>query len=69
MHDLFANDDFRQQWLIALGWTGSVAVGAEMREQEYERLADVVKRAVDWPEIKRIIGLDVVELGEASGAE
>ena len=69
LHDLFANDDFRQQWLIALGWTGSVAAGAGMREQEYERLAEVVKRAVDWPEIKRIIGLDVVEPGEASGAE
>ena len=57
LHDLFANDDFRQQWLIALGWTGSVAAGAELREQEYDRLAEEVKRSVDWPEIKRIMGL------------
>jgi adenosylcobyric acid synthase len=57
LHDIFTNDDFRQHWLTALGWTGFVLSGAAMREAEYDRLAEIVKESVDWPEIKRIIGL------------
>ena len=58
LHDIFANDNFRQQWLTGLGWFGSVSTGAALREEEYDRLAEVVKASLDWPEIKRIMGLE-----------
>lgn len=64
LHDIFANDDFREQWLRGLGWMGEVSAGRKIREQEYERLAGIVKEAVDWAEIKRIIGLEPVSGGE-----
>jgi adenosylcobyric acid synthase len=67
LHNIFANDNFRQQWLTALGWTGSVLSGIETREREYDRLAEIVKASVDWPEIKRIIGLEVLNNEVASG--
>ena len=57
LHDIFANDPFRQQWLCSLGWTGEVSAGRKVREQEYDRLAEIVKAAVDWPKIKRMTGL------------
>lgn len=58
LHDIFANDNFRQQWLRGLGWTGAVSSGEAIREMEYERLAQIVQEAVDWPEIKHILSLD-----------
>ncbi len=67
LHDIFANDAFRQQWLRGHGWTGEVSTGQKIRENEYDRLAEIVKEAVDWLEIKRIVGLDAVEHGEAPG--
>lgn len=66
LHNIFANDNFRQQWLTALGWTGSVMSGTEMREDEYDRLAEIVKASVGWPEIKRIIGLEDANNGDVS---
>jgi adenosylcobyric acid synthase len=57
LHDIFTNDGFRQQWLTGLGWLGSVTDGDALREADYDRLAEIVKDAVDWPEIKRIMGL------------
>lgn len=58
LHDIFSNDGFRQQWLRELGWLGTVSGGKALREKEYDRLADVVQSAVDWVEIKRIMGLE-----------
>lgn len=57
LHDVFTNDDFRQQWLQGLGWQGTTSSGQGLREQEYNRLADVVRASVDWPEMKRIMAL------------
>lgn len=57
LHGLFENDDFRHHWLHGLGWQGTTQSTAALRQQAYDRLADVVEAAVDWAQIERLIGL------------
>lgn len=60
LHGIFNNDSFRRKWLTSLGWdkTSECAPSAKsLREQEYDRLADVVEAAVDWPHIAQLMGL------------
>lgn len=65
LHDIFANDTFRRDWLRSLGWKAEAAPAAaqrlllassrQRREREYDRLADVVEAAIGWPTIERLI--------------
>ena len=65
LHDIFANDTFRRDWLRSLGWKAEAAPTAmqwlplassrQRREREYDRLADVVEAALGWPTIERLI--------------
>ena len=57
LHDIFSNDGFRQHWLRELGWQGTASGGKALREQEYDRLAEIVQKSVDWQQISQIIGL------------
>ncbi len=65
LHDIFANDAFRHDWLRSLGWKAETAAttarsllasSRERRAREYDRLADVVEAAIGWPTIERLIG-------------
>ncbi|MBI2506186.1 MAG: cobyric acid synthase [Candidatus Latescibacteria bacterium] len=58
LHGIFANDAYRRHWLGSLGWQGGAASAANLREAEYDRLADAVEAAVDWPRIAQIAGLE-----------
>jgi len=57
LHGLFENDAFRHQWLRELGWQGDAQNALAARQQEYDRLADVVEEAIGWPQIARLVGL------------
>jgi adenosylcobyric acid synthase len=57
LHGIFENDNFRRAWLQALGWQGTLFSAAALRQREYDRLADAVEAAVDWPQIERLISL------------
>ena len=59
LHGLFHNDDFRQAFLSSLRrrWglpdsTGGTVVG---KEQQYDRLAELVRQSLDIPQIYRIM--------------
>jgi adenosylcobyric acid synthase len=56
LHGIFANDAFRREWLCRLGWQGGMA--ANTTQADYDRLADAVEAAVDWPRIARLAGLE-----------
>ncbi|MEJ5248226.1 MAG: cobyric acid synthase [Caldilinea sp.] len=65
LHDIFANDAFRHNWLRSLGWKAATAPTTQRtplvssrgrRAREYDRLADVVEAAIGWPTIERLIG-------------
>ena len=55
LHGIFENEGFRREWLRSLGWRGSESSLADLREAEYDRLADAVQANVDWAEIERVI--------------
>ena len=55
LHGLFDNDRFRHRWLRGLGWSGQVVATTELRNQEYDRLADAVGASVDWTTIEALI--------------
>jgi adenosylcobyric acid synthase len=57
LHGIFENDAFRRRWLAELGWQGAAHSATTLRQQEYDRLADVVEAALDWAHIERLIGL------------
>lgn len=57
LHGIFEDETFRREFLHRLGWQGSSGVSQQLREAEYNRLADVVEAALDWPAIEKIIGL------------
>ncbi len=60
LHGVFDTPDFRRLWLRSLGWdTDSTPVSlAEKREEELERLADIVEEYLDMRLLDRIIGVD-----------
>ena len=53
MHGLFANAEFRRQWLLALGWREHLLRAGNRIDAQavYNRLADAVEDAVGWPAI------------------
>ena len=55
LHGIFENDKFRRAWLGSLGWQGSDYALEQLRDQEYDRLADAVEEAIGWPMIERLI--------------
>lgn len=55
LHGLFANDGFRHGWLRQLGWSGTVVATSELRNREYDRLADAVETAIDWTAMEALI--------------
>ena len=57
LHALFDNDGFRQSWLQECGWTGEGTAAREVREAEYDRLADAVEAGVDVERVMGIMGL------------
>jgi adenosylcobyric acid synthase len=54
LHGIFHNRDFRRGWLQQIGWRESTD---ETAVDEYDRLADVVEDAVDWPTIAQLMKL------------
>ncbi len=67
LHGIFENENFRRVFLQRLGWSGGSSLSSQLRDEEYNRLADAVEGAVNWAEIERIIGLPVGDSGR--GAE
>ena len=61
LHGIFDLPDFRRRWLRSLGWSGSGAGPGrdleELREAEFERLADVLEAHLDMDLLDRIIGI------------
>jgi len=59
MHGLFHNDDFRQTFLNTLrnywGLAESAGNSGIEKEQQYDRLAELVRRSLNIPEIYRIM--------------
>ena len=59
LHGIFDTPDFRRAWLLSLGWRkqGDPMSLAELREAEFERLADTVESRLDMELLSGIIGL------------
>ncbi len=59
LHGLFHNDDFRQVFLNNLrkrwGLSESLSSTANAKEQQYDKLAELVRRSLDIPQIYRIM--------------
>ncbi|MEM7132433.1 MAG: cobyric acid synthase [Chloroflexota bacterium] len=55
LHGIFENDEFRRNWLQSLGWEGTPYSMQQIREQEYDRLADAVEERIGWPVIEALI--------------
>ena len=68
LHGIFEDAAFRRGWLTQLGWRGELSASPLARRQEYDRLADAVEEAVDWPQLAHVTGLAVEPLlSSASG--
>ncbi len=63
LHGIFENEDFRHAFLQRLGWAVSSSLSHKLREEEYNRLADVVEESINWAEIEKIIGLPELRHG------
>lgn len=57
LHGLFENASLRRALLAALGGPAGGPGAVWAPEAEYDRLADAVRAALDWPRVLRIIGL------------
>lgn len=59
LHGLFDNPNLRQAWLRSLGWEAAFSglSMAQVREREYDRLAQQVRESLDMERIYRIAGL------------
>ena len=59
LHGIFDTPAFRRAWLQSLGWQGRGAGKSltELREAEFDRLADAVESCLDMGLLSRIIGL------------
>ncbi len=59
LHGLFDNPNLRRAWLRSLGWDAAFSglSMAEVREREYDRLAQQVRESLDMERVYRIVGL------------
>jgi adenosylcobyric acid synthase len=57
LHGIFEDAAFRRAWLTQIGWQGDNATPGPARQQEYDRLADVVDAAIDWAQFAQRTGL------------
>jgi adenosylcobyric acid synthase len=59
LHGLFDNPNLRRAWLRSLGWDAAFSglSMAEVREQEYDRLAQQVRESLDMERVYQIVGL------------
>jgi len=59
MHGIFDNLTLRRAFLMSLGWASLEPGESEeiLREQEFERIADVVEKAVDMNALNKMIGI------------
>jgi len=59
MHGIFDNLTLRRAFLMSLGWEALEPGESEeiLREQEFERIADAVEKAVDMEALDRLMGI------------
>jgi adenosylcobyric acid synthase len=59
LHGLFDNPNLRRAWLRSLGWDAAFSglSMAEVREQEYDRLAQQVRESLDMKRVYQIVEL------------
>ena len=59
LHGLFDNLNLRRAWLRSLGWDAAFSglSMAEVREQEYDRLAQQVRESLDMERVYQMVGL------------
>jgi adenosylcobyric acid synthase len=59
LHGLFDNPNLRRTWLRSLGWDAAFSglSMAEVREREYDRLAQQVRESLDMERMYQIVGL------------
>jgi adenosylcobyric acid synthase len=59
LHGLFDNPNLRWAWLRSLGWDAAFSglSMAEVREREYDRLAQQVRESLDMERVYQIVGL------------
>ncbi|MFB0538003.1 MAG: cobyric acid synthase [Anaerolineae bacterium] len=59
LHGLFDNPNLRRAWLRSLGWDAAFSglSMAEVREREYDRLAQQVRESLDMGQVYQIAGL------------
>jgi adenosylcobyric acid synthase len=59
LHGLFDNPNLRQAWLQSLGWEAAFSglSMAEVREREYDRLAQQMRESLDMERVYQIVGL------------
>jgi len=59
LHGLFDNPNLRRAWLRSLGWDAAFSglSMAEVREREYDRLAQQVRESLDMTRVYQIVGL------------
>jgi adenosylcobyric acid synthase len=59
LHGLFDNPNLRQAWLRSLGWDAAFSglSMAQVREREYDRLAQQVRESLDMNRVYQIVGL------------
>ncbi|HID63851.1 MAG TPA: hypothetical protein EYP49_14105 [Anaerolineae bacterium] len=59
LHGLFDNSNLRRAWLRSLGWDASFSGLSmmEVREREYDRLAQQVRESLDMEQVYQIVGL------------
>jgi cobyric acid synthase len=59
LHGLFDNSNLRRAWLRSLGWDAAFSglSMAEVREREYDRLAQQVRESLDMARLYQIVNL------------
>ena len=65
LHGIFEDMIFRRKWLAQVGWQGDASAPARARQEEYDRLADAVEAAIDWAQLARVTGLEMLGALEA----
>jgi len=61
LHGLFDNPNLRRAWLRSLGWDAAFSglSMTEVREREYNRLAQQVRASLDMERVYQIVGMNV----------
>jgi adenosylcobyric acid synthase len=65
LHGLFDNPNLRRAWLRSLGWDAAFSGLSmiEVREQEYDRLAQQVRESLDMERVYQVVGLAGMNVG------